>query len=102
MRQQLRVYADTSVYGGVFDDEFGHASQVFFWQVRRNRLALVTSEVVQGELALAPPPVRALANKLFPLMELIRVSQAAIDLQQAYIKEKIVTVKSEADAFHVA
>jgi len=31
--RKLRVYADTSVFGGVFDDEFAEASRAFFDQV---------------------------------------------------------------------
>ena len=30
----LRVYADTSVFGGAFDEEFEDASKMFFDQVR--------------------------------------------------------------------
>ena len=98
----IRVYADTSVYGGVFDDEFAHFSQVFFQNVRKRRFKLVVSEVVRAELAFAPEVVRDLAQELMPISELLSASPAALALQQAYIKAKIVTQKSEADAFHVA
>lgn len=30
-----RVYADTSVFGGVFDEEFCDTSRTFFEQVRK-------------------------------------------------------------------
>ncbi len=28
--KSIRVYADTSVYGGVYDDEFSYVSRMFF------------------------------------------------------------------------
>ena len=42
----IRVYADTSVFGGVFDEEFEAPSVAFFQQVREHRFQLVTSPVV--------------------------------------------------------
>jgi hypothetical protein len=51
-----RVYADTSVFGGVFDDEFATASRTFFNQVGE-RFVLVTSALVEAELATAPSEV---------------------------------------------
>jgi predicted nucleic acid-binding protein len=98
----IRVYADTSVYGGVFDEEFVHASQTFFQNVRKRRFRLVISEAVRDELAISPEPVRRFADDLLPISELLQVSQAALGLQQAFLKAKIVTEKSKADAFHVA
>ena len=47
-----RVYADTSVFGGVFDEDFEQASTRFLEQVRRGRFELVSSAVVQAEIAL--------------------------------------------------
>jgi predicted nucleic acid-binding protein len=56
----VRVYADTSVFGGAFDDEFSRASQKFFAQVREHRFELVVSAVVMEELERAPVQVREL------------------------------------------
>lgn len=39
---RLRVYADTSVFGGCFDDEFAEASRTFFDQVKSGRFVLAT------------------------------------------------------------
>ncbi|MCH7591985.1 MAG: hypothetical protein IH989_04280 [Planctomycetes bacterium] len=52
-----RVYADTSVFGGVFDEDFQQASTRFFEQVRRGRFELVSSAVVQAEIDPAPDEV---------------------------------------------
>jgi hypothetical protein len=50
----IRVYADTSVFGGPFDEEFQTASSTFFDQVRNGRFQLVTSALVQEEVEPAP------------------------------------------------
>jgi len=37
----LKVYAETSVFGGVFDDTFADASRAFFDQVKLGLFALL-------------------------------------------------------------
>ena len=56
-RQRPRVYADTSVFGGVFDEEFSRPSRLFFDLVHQGKFDLVLSEVVRRELAGAPDTV---------------------------------------------
>ncbi len=50
----MKVYADTSVFGGVFDEEFAEPSKEFFAEVKSGRFDLVVSAVVQAEIASAP------------------------------------------------
>jgi hypothetical protein len=57
LTQIVRVYADTSVYGGVLDDEFAEASRAFFGRVREGRFQLVVSALVERVLAQAPEEV---------------------------------------------
>ena len=98
----LMVYADTSVYGGVYDDEFSAASTRFFEVIRRGSFQLVLSEIVHRELSFAPTQVQGLFQEMLPLALLTPVTDEAINLQQAYIREGIVTKKSLDDALHVA
>jgi hypothetical protein len=42
-KKAIRIYADTSVFGGVFDPEFAAASSLFLDQVKKNRFHLVIS-----------------------------------------------------------
>ncbi len=98
----IRVYADTSVYGGVFDEEFGEPSQCFFEEVRRGRFRLVISPLVRSELAEAPDPVKILLADIRVGAEIADVTDEAVRLQQAYMTAKIVGPKWEADALHVA
>lgn len=60
MMKTIRVYADTSVFGGVFDKEFISPSQSFFEQVRSGLITLFTSALVQEEISYAPAEVREL------------------------------------------
>lgn len=98
----FRVYADTSVFGGVYDDEFDTPSQTFFDQVRSGRFSLVISAVVQDEIEMAPENVKTFFDEMLELAEIIDVSEEAITLQEAYIHANIVSSKYAADALHVA
>jgi predicted nucleic acid-binding protein len=98
----LRIYADTSVFGGILDSEYEDASKILFKQVRKGRFRLVTSAVVQAELETAPPKIRELFDDMLVLGEMVAVSEQALRLQQAYLESKVVTRKWAADALHVA
>lgn len=41
--KRLRIYADTSVFGGCFDDEFAEESKAFFGDIKRGKFVLVVS-----------------------------------------------------------
>ncbi len=56
--RSLRIYADTSVFGGCFDDEFKADSLRFFEEVRQGQFVVVVSDVTLDELQLAPEEVR--------------------------------------------
>jgi predicted nucleic acid-binding protein len=98
----IRVYADTSVFGGVFDVEFEDASRAFFGQVRSQRFQLVTSAVVQEELALAPAEVRNLFDEMLEWTEIVDVTEAVLQLQSAYLQAGILRPRWATDALHVA
>jgi hypothetical protein len=101
-RRPVRTYADTSVFGGVFDSEFGEASGQFFDSVRAGVFHLVVSAIVADELAGAPERVRRLFDEMLPLAELMPISDEVITLQEACLDAKIVTPKWAEDAMHVA
>lgn len=98
----LRVYADTSVFGGAFDAEFRTPSRAFFAQVQDGRFALVISAVVAQELSRAPEDVQHLYQDLLHLTESVQVDEQAARLADAYVKAGILTPKSLEDAMHVA
>jgi predicted nucleic acid-binding protein len=98
----IRVYADTSVYGGVFDPGIDRPSQEFFQQVRQGRFQLVVSGPVIAELKDAPERVRSLFDDFLPVADIVEVSLQAIQLQNAYLNAGIVAPKWATDALHVA
>ena len=98
----IRVYADTSVYGGIFDPGIDAPSGEFFAQVKTGRFQLVVSPVVVDELQDAPERVRQVYEEHLPWAEFINVSVEAVRLRDGYLQAGIVTPKWATDALHVA
>ncbi|GIV18032.1 MAG: hypothetical protein KatS3mg022_3467 [Armatimonadota bacterium] len=98
----VRVYADSSVFGGCFDEEFQEPSERFFAAVRAGRFLLVTSPLVSQELVFAPDPVQALYDSLLEQMEIVPITEEAESLQQAYLQAGVVPASAQMDALHVA
>jgi len=98
----IRVYADTSVFGGVFDEEFAGPSRAFFDLVQEGRFDLVLSTVVRDELDDAPSQVKELFDRIRLIAEIVDVSESAIRLQRAYLETGVLAPTWAADALHVA
>ena len=98
----MRIYADTSVFGGVFDPEFSQPSSRFFAEVDAGRFMLVTSAIVAAEIEPAPPEVREFFDRYVRAAEITEIHQDAIELQQRYILSGVVSDASAQDALHVA
>ena len=101
-QKPIILYADTSVFGGVFDKEFEAPSKVFFDAVRKSRFSLVTSELVRQEIQAAPTKVKKLFDEILPIADIAEVTDKAIKLQQAYTDADILSEKDSTDALHVA
>ena len=101
-KRQIRVYADTSVFGGVFDEEFDRASSAFFKEVQDGRFVLITSDVVREEISAAPPKVQAYFEKMLAYGEITEIQAEALALREAYLREEILSLKYATDALHVA
>jgi predicted nucleic acid-binding protein len=98
----MRIYADTSVFGGVFDAEFEVPSKQLFQDIDVGRFMLVTSAIVEAEIEPAPEYIRAFFAHYANRAELALPTEEMFDLQQHYISAGIVTHKSMEDALHVA
>ena len=98
----LRVYVDTCVFGGAFDQEFSAATLAFFTQVRSGRFLLVVSALVRVEIETAPLPVQELMTEMLPFSETVYPTDEALQLQTAYLDAGILTPKWGDDALHVA
>ena len=100
--EPIRVYADTSVFGGAFDEEFSTPSRTFFEQVRQGRFQLVISALVRRELQDAPARVRDHAEMVLAYASDVDAYDEAMQLRDAYLSAQIVTQNSADDAFHVS
>ena len=54
----LRIYVDTSVFGGFFDIEFDKETKLLFDKIFKCEFKLVISDLTQNELLKAPENVR--------------------------------------------
>ncbi len=97
-----RVYADTSVFGGMFDEEFETASKMFFDAVKKGSFNLITSELVREEIQVGPQKVLDIFEEFLVIAEIAEITDSALKLQQAYIQADIVSEKYATDAMHVA
>ena len=99
----LRVYADTSVFGGCFDEEFAQESKAFFEDVRNGKFTLVVSATVLAELEKVPDHVQKVLTELPPeTVEAIEFSEEIAVLRDAYLKAGILRQEARADAEHIA
>ena len=100
--RKLRIYIDTSVIGGFFDDEFCIDTERLFDQIHQGDYRLVISDLTEKELVKAPPKVRTLLRDLGIDFELAFVTQETVDLANAYLDEGVVGQTSKDDCIHIA
>ncbi len=99
----IRVYADTSVFGGCFDVEFEAASVRFFEEVRLGRIRLVISDTIALELTEAPEHVRRVLADLPPsAVERVFLDEEIEHLRDAYLTHGVVGKAAKRDAEHIA
>ena len=99
----MRIYIDTSVVGGYFDEEFMEATQIFFSMLRAKRFIPLISDILAEEIGEAPQQVQDLLVEIIQVgVEQIQISDEAVNLRDAYLKTGIVTEQYEDDAMHVA
>ncbi|HVE61344.1 MAG TPA: type II toxin-antitoxin system VapC family toxin [Chitinophagaceae bacterium] len=98
-----RLYIDTSVFGGYYDDEFEEFTKPLFERIFKNEFILLFSTVTQDELENAPTPVQEFVRRLkVEFTEFLDLSEEAIELATKYITEKVVGPTSYADCLHIA
>jgi len=81
-----RIYIDTSVVGGYFDEEFKEATLKFFERLNNNEIIFVVSDLLDLELINAPQQVREhLLKYSADKFERIELTEEAIKLADTYI-----------------
>ena len=100
---KARVYIDTSVIGGYFDEEFKEVTRSFFERFKHGEIIFIVSDLLELELTGAPTRVRELLTK-FPSgkIENISITEEIMELADAYIKAKVVGKTSLEDCRHIA
>lgn len=98
-----RVYIDTSVVGGYFDDEFKDATIKLFERLNNDEIIFVVSDLLDLELINAPIHVRNhLLNFSANKFERVELTEEAVKLADSYITEKVVGKTSLEDCRHIA
>jgi predicted nucleic acid-binding protein len=98
-----RLYFDTSVFGGVFDEEFEEISTLLFTKVKSGEIICVYSNLCTTELNNAPEKVRDFFTDLpKENMEFVEVTEEAYTLAQKYLDEQVVGKTSSDDCAHIA
>ena len=83
-----RIYIDTSVIGGCFDEEFKEYSNKLFDEFIAGKKIAVISNITVYELENAPPHVRTrLSDIPENFLEKIEMTQEAEELAEKYLKE---------------
>lgn len=101
MRQ--RIYIDTSVVGGYYDEEFKEATIQLFERLDKNEVIFVVSDLLDLELINAPQLVREhLLTYSADKFQRIELTKEAIILADTYIEEKVVGSTSLEDCRHIA
>jgi predicted nucleic acid-binding protein len=98
-----RLYFDTSVFGGVYDEEFEETSALLFEKVKTGQIICVYSNLTETELKNAPQLVRDYFIDLpKDNLQFVEVTEEAFELAQKYLDEKVVGKTSADDCRHIA
>ena len=98
-----RIYIDTSVIGGCFDDEFAEYSNSLFNEFIGGSKIAVVSNITLKELKLAP---NKLKQKLESIpesnIEYVALTEEAEELAKKYVENGVISSKFLLDAEHIA
>jgi hypothetical protein len=98
-----RIYIDTSVVGGYFDEEFSEATTKLFERLNNCEIIFVVSDLLDLELINAPQNVRELLLSFSAeKFQRVELTNEAIKLADTYIHEKVVGKTSIEDCRHIA
>jgi hypothetical protein len=100
---KLRVYIDTSVEGGYFDEEFEVDTKLFFDRIFKKDFLVYFSEISETEISLAPDFVKDLKSKIpTDCYRYLELDDESKELADTYLNEKISGKESLDDAYHIA
>ena len=102
MKKQ-RIYLDTSVFGGLHDEEFKDYTAPLFGRIKNSEFEIIYSNITEQELENAPERIKATV-KLLPKNSTRYVNSdiESVNLAKKYIDEGVVGPTSYADCLHIA
>ncbi len=100
--RQPRVYADTSVFGGVFDADFSAPCRRFIEEVDAGKFVLVISPIVEEEVRAAPDVVQELFAAYYRSARVEEISNESLEVRDLNVDPGVVSTRSLTDALHVA
>jgi len=98
-----RIYIDTSVVGGFFDEEFEMATKLLFQQHKNKEIIFVISDLLRDELKPAPQHIKIFLMIMMKVFfENVVSTEISDSLAQKYVDEKVVGKTSFDDCRHIA
>lgn len=101
--KKVKIYIDTSVIGGCFDNEFSIWSNILFDNFKSGLYIPIISKTVEFEANLAPELVR---NKYKELLnynpEIVNINEEVYVLMNKYKNKNILSEKYMNDLIHIA
>jgi hypothetical protein len=82
----MRFYLDTSIFGGLLDQEFKNPTRALFDFIKTKRIKIIYSDILEKELELAPKNVKLLATNKLVQAECIDITEEMLELAKMYIK----------------
>ncbi len=99
----MRIYIDTSVIGGCFDEEFEKWSNKLFADFKKGINIIVISDITLKELEDAPANVKELLQTIpDENKEYVLLGEKARGLALSYIEEEVTNENYLIDAQHIA
>ncbi len=99
----MRLYLDTSVFGGYFDEEFALETRKLFDEIFELKHNLVLSEVTLREIEGAPQKIKNILNNIPKKVVIVAsINREILELSNKYILKDIISAKNKADALHIA
>ncbi len=98
-----RLYLDTLVYSGIFNQKFADDSKRLIKAIHDKKCIALISDIVMVEINRAPTHIQEIVAALAPAqVNALSFSDEVERLQHEYLSRKILTTRSENDAAHVA
>ena len=96
-----KIYIDTSVFGGYFDEEFDSDTKLFFDKVVLINIQVIISDVLETEIYKGATFIIDFFESIENVVR-VKLSDIEKNLAEKYITEKVVGRTSLADCQHIA